>query len=161
MFKFDKEKRRAFFQKLSNIGNEEESTYRHDFADGSVDFAAVIHEEPEETKNPSGELAVDIYQTNTEVIIQTMPAGVRSDELSITITPNTIVISGKREAPQGVPPENYMLQELYWGAFSRTIVLPVEVEPQEAEAIEKHGLLVIRLPKVDKSKQHRLKIKSV
>ena len=54
-----------------------------------------------------------------------------------------------------------MIQELYWGSFSRTIVLPEEIDPTTAEAIEKHGLLNIRLQKIDKNKQHRLKVKSV
>ncbi|MBX4209529.1 Hsp20 family protein, partial [Candidatus Parcubacteria bacterium] len=49
----------------------------------------------------------------------------------------------------------------YWGSFSRTIMLPEEIEVEEAEAIERHGLLTIKLPKVDKSKQNKLRVKSV
>ncbi|MCK9351598.1 MAG: Hsp20/alpha crystallin family protein [Candidatus Paceibacterota bacterium] len=150
-------KKRSFFGWLKNFANDEESD----------DITLKEPEFPEsnglieETKNSEGELAIDVYQTATEIIVQTMPAGVRPDDLVISITPETVMISGKREAPHGVNDESYMLRELYWGSFSRTIVLPEEIQPDEAEAIEKHGLLVIRLPKLDKTKQHRLKVKMV
>jgi len=158
MFHRNKENKRSLLQRLTGVGGDDEQI--HDFTVSAPDLPDPIIEK-DETRNGEGELAVDIYQTATEIIIQTMPAGVKSDDLNISITPDTIIISGKREAPQGVAPQDYMLQELYWGAFSRTIVLPEEVEPSEAEAIEKHGLLVIRLPKLDKVKRHRLKVKSL
>lgn len=114
---------------------------------------------PEEEAD--GQLAVDVYQTRTEIIVQTMVAGVRPDDLNINITHEQISISGRREGPHGIPPEDYYHGELYWGNFSRTVYLPQEVEPEEAEAIEKHGLLIIRLPKVDKAREHKLKIKQL
>ena len=107
------------------------------------------------------ELTVDLYQTPTEIIVQTMVAGVHPDNLSITITRDMITIRGKREENQSVGGENYFVQELYWGSFSRTISLPEEVDPEEAEAIEKHGLLIIKLPKINKNKETRLKVKSI
>ena len=158
MFHKTKEKKRSFFERLTGVQSDNDE-HLHDFTVNAPDFPEVVAKE--EPRNGEGELAVDIYQTANEIIIQTMPAGVRSDDLNISITPDTIIISGKREGPQGVAAGDYMLQELYWGSFSRTIMLPEEVEPSEAEAIEKHGLLVIRLPKVDKAKRHRLKVKSV
>jgi len=90
-----------------------------------------------------------------------MVAGVQPDNLSITITRDMITIRGKREENKSVTDENYFVQELYWGSFSRTISLPEEVDPEEAEAIEKHGLLIIRLPKINKNKETRLKVKSI
>lgn len=107
------------------------------------------------------ELTVDLYQTPTEIIVQTMVAGVQPDNLSITITRDMITIRGKREENKSVTEENYFVQELYWGSFSRTISLPEEVDPEEAEAIEKHGLLIIRLPKINKDKETKLKVKSI
>jgi len=107
------------------------------------------------------ELTVDLYQTPSDIIVQTMVAGVLPENLSITITRDMISIKGKREENQSVSEENYFVQELYWGAFSRTISLPEEVDPEEAEAIEKHGLLIIRLPKLDKNRETKLKIKSI
>jgi HSP20 family protein len=159
MFHKNNGSKSSFFRRLIGVGGDNDERLQ-DFTVNDRDFEE-SGAEKEETRNGEGELAVDIYQTDKEIIIQTMPAGVRSDDLNITITPDTIIISGKREAPQGIAPSDYMLQELYWGSFSRTIVLPEEVEPNEAEAIEKHGLLVIRLPKIDKQKRHKLKVKSV
>jgi HSP20 family molecular chaperone IbpA len=107
------------------------------------------------------ELTVDVYQTPTDIIVQTMVAGVQPDNLNISITRDMITIRGKREENQSIDKDNFFVQELYWGSFSRTISLPEEVDPEEAEAIEKHGLLIIKLPKLDKNRETKLKIKSI
>ncbi len=107
------------------------------------------------------ELTIDLYQTPGEIIVQAMIAGVHPDNLSINITRDTISIRGKREENQSINRENYFVQELYWGTFSRSITLPEEVNPEEAEAIEKHGLLIIKLPKIDKNRETKLKVKSI
>ncbi len=112
-------------------------------------------------EDTDAELTIDLYQTQSEIIVQTMVAGVHPDNLSITITRDTITIRGKREENQSVGSDNYFVQELYWGSFSRTISLPEEVNPEEAEAIEKHGLLIVRLPKINKDKETKLKVKSI
>ncbi|OIP65947.1 MAG: hypothetical protein COV32_02340 [Candidatus Yonathbacteria bacterium CG10_big_fil_rev_8_21_14_0_10_43_136] len=110
---------------------------------------------------PEGELAVDVYQTNDSIIIQAMVAGVSSEDLSVSVTREMVTIKGKREAQKGISPENYFYQELYWGTFSRVILLPSEVETEEVEATEKHGLLTIKLPKIDKGRKQTIKIKSL
>jgi HSP20 family molecular chaperone IbpA len=107
------------------------------------------------------ELTIDLYQTQSEIIVQAMIAGVHPDNLSIDITRDTISIRGKREENQSINKENYFVQELYWGTFSRSITLPEEIDPEEAEAIEKHGLLIIKLPKIDKNRETKLKVKSI
>ena len=107
-----------------------------------------------------GELAVDVYQTPTHIVIKAMIAGVRPDDLDVSITRDMVTIRGKRERHMEATAGDFFFQELYWGTFARTIVLPQEVEIEEAEATEKHGLLVIRLPKLDKGRQAKLKIKS-
>ena len=114
-----------------------------------------------EEEEAEAELTVDLYQTANEIVIQTMVAGVQPENLSITITRDMITIRGKREENRAINTENYFVQELYWGSFSRTISLPEEVDPEEAEAVEKHGLLIIKLPKVNKNKETKLKIKSI
>lgn len=107
-----------------------------------------------------GELAVDVYQTPTHIIIKAMIAGVRPEDLDVSITRDMVTLRGKREKHIEGNAGDFFFQELYWGSFSRTIVLPQEVEIEEAEANEKHGLLTIRLPKLDKGRQAKLKIKS-
>lgn len=109
---------------------------------------------------PEGELAVDVYQTPTHIIIKAMIAGVRPDNLDVTIARDSVVLRGKREASAEASSDDFFYQELYWGAFSRTIVLPQEIDTDGAEASEKHGLLTIRLPKLDKRRQMKLKVRS-
>jgi HSP20 family molecular chaperone IbpA len=113
---------------------------------------------PEEEAD--GELAVDVYQTPTHIIIKAMIAGVRPEDLDVSITRDMVTLRGKRERHTEGTAGDFFFQELYWGSFSRTIILPQEVEIEEAEATEKHGLLTIRLPKLDKGRQAKLKVKS-
>ncbi len=115
-----------------------------------------MEEEAEE-----GQLTVDVYQTQNDIYVETMVAGVRPEDLHITITRDMITIRGKREQARVVNDEDFFARELYWGSFSRTISLPAEVETEEAEATEKHGLLIIKLPKINKDKQTNLRVKSV
>lgn len=114
-----------------------------------------------EAEEEEGQLTVDVYQTPGEIVIQTMVAGVRPEDLAIQISRDMITIKGKREESRSISADNYFTKELYWGSFSRTILLPQEIEPEEADAIEKHGLLTIRLPKIDKDRRTQLKIKSL
>jgi HSP20 family molecular chaperone IbpA len=115
----------------------------------------------EEEEEEEGQLTVDVYQNASDIYVETMVAGVRPEDVQIHITRDMITIRGKREQARTINDEDFFTRELYWGAFSRTISLPAEVEAEEAEAIERHGLLVIRLPKINKDKQTHLKVKSV
>jgi HSP20 family protein len=106
------------------------------------------------------ELTVDVYQTPNEVIIKSIVAGVRPDDLDISISRDRVVIKGRREEKREVEENEYLQKELYWGSFSRMIVLPEEIEVEEAEASSVHGLLTIRLPKINKQKQTKLKVRT-
>ncbi len=106
-----------------------------------------------------GELTVDVYQTADMIVIKSMIAGVRPEDLDISITRDVVTIHGKREEERIANDEDFFTRELYWGSFSRTISLPEEIDVDEAEAIEKHGLLILRLPKLDKKRQSKLKVK--
>ena len=119
------------------------------------DLSSWIEKETE----PEGELTVDVYQTPESIIIKSMIAGVRPEDLDISITRDQVTIHGKREEERIARDEDYFARELYWGAFTRSIQLPEEIDVDEAEAIEKHGLLILKLPKLDKRKQSKLKVK--
>ncbi|HEY4477938.1 MAG TPA: Hsp20/alpha crystallin family protein [Candidatus Paceibacterota bacterium] len=114
-----------------------------------------------EDENDEAELAVDVFQTASEIIVQTFVAGVKTEDLELSIARDMITIKGKREESRSIDEDDYFVKELYWGKFTRTILLPQEVEPDEAEAIEKHGLLSIKLQKVDKGRKNVIKVKSV
>ncbi len=115
----------------------------------------------DEESDKDGELTVDIYQTPEMIVVKSMIAGVRPEDLDVSITRDVVTIRGKREEERTVREEDYFARELYWGSFSRTIALPEEIDVEESEAIEKHGLLILKLPKLDKKKQSRLKVKTV
>ncbi|MAF59331.1 MAG: Hsp20/alpha crystallin family protein [Candidatus Pacebacteria bacterium] len=113
-----------------------------------------------EVEGDEGQLSVDVYQTSENILIRAVVAGVRPDHLDVSITRDMITIRGKREEHKEVNEDDYFYRELYWGSFSRTILLPQEVEVEGAEAKEKHGVLTIKLPKIDKDRQTKLKVKS-
>lgn len=117
--------------------------------------------EEEEYEEEEGELSVDVYQTDTDLIIEAMVAGVKPDDLHLSITRDMVTIKGKRDGNANVDENDYFYRELYWGNFSRTILLPHEIDIEGAEAVEKHGLLIIRMPKLDKGRAAKLKVKSI
>lgn len=106
-----------------------------------------------------GQLSVDVFQTPDEIVIKAHVAGVKPDNLDVSITRDMVTIRGKREEHSEIQQDDYFYKELYWGSFSRTILLPQEIDTDQAEAVEKHGLLTMRLPKIDKEKQTKLKVK--
>lgn len=112
-----------------------------------------------EEESEEGQLMVDVYQTNDHIVVQSMVAGVMPEDLNVSITREMVTISGKRDLPRGVREEDHFYKELYWGPFSRTILLPQEIEPDGAEALEKNGLLTIKLPKIDKDKRQQIKVR--
>lgn len=99
-----------------------------------------------------GQLAVDVYQTKDNLVVRSTIAGVKKEDLEIILNDDVITIRGKRYQEQEVPKEDYFYQECYWGGFSRSIVLPVEVKSQEAKAVLKNGILTIILPKAEHSR---------
>lgn len=113
-----------------------------------------------EVAEPQGELAVDVYQTPDHIVVKALVAGVQPQSIDISLTRDMLTIGGTREDEREVDEENYFQRELYWGSFSRTILLPEEIDVDMAEASEKHGILVIRLPKINKKRQTKLKIRS-
>jgi len=151
-----KTNKKSFFEKLTgtiNVGEDELEQF----------------EENEETKennwmeedNEEGQLTVDVHQTGDDIIVQTMVAGVRPEDLDITITRDMITIKGTRNRENTISEDNYFYKELYWGSFSRTILLPQEIDPDTTEASEKNGLLTLRLPKIDKERKKQVRVKAV
>lgn len=152
-------KKRSFFERLTGsirAEDEYEEIEENLPHNNKVDKKNWIEQE-----NEDAELTVDVYQTEDEIVVQTMVAGVKPDDIELTIARNMITIRGKREDNRTIDEEDYFIKELYWGGFSRTILLPQEVEPEESEATEKHGLMTVKLTKIDKEKKTNIKIKSI
>jgi len=107
-----------------------------------------------------GQLTIDVYQTPTNIVVESAIAGVKPEDIDISISADSVAIKGKREKEEKVKAEDYLYQECYWGRFSRSIILPQEVDPDRAQASLKNGVLKIVLPKVDKQKTKKIKIKT-
>ena len=106
-----------------------------------------------------GQLAVDVYQTEDELVIQSAIAGVKPENLDISIEEDMISIKGSREKSPEEREINYFYQECFWGPFSRKIILPVEADAGRAEATMKEGILTIRMPKIQKEKKRKIIVK--
>ena len=107
-----------------------------------------------------GQLPVDVHQTASDIIVRAFVAGVRPDELSISISRDRVEIGGSRMEREQVSGPDYFTRELFWGSFSRAIMLPQEVDVEASSAAAKDGLLTIILPKLDKARQTKLKVKA-
>jgi HSP20 family protein len=158
-------KKRSFFERLTGSVNAEEEPeeikksylVKGIKSNGEKKDSNWVEEEEDE----EAELSIDVYQTPTDIIVQTMVAGVKPEDLEISISRDTATIRGEREESRTIDEDNYFTKELYWGKFSRTISLPAEVEPEEVEATERHGLLTVKIKKVDKEKKSNIKVKSI
>jgi len=163
-------KKPSFLERLTGGGQNDEYDRildeDHEFGDNDLAVEEETDNEEEwqeETENLSpqdGELPVDMYQTDDAIIIRALVAGINPNDLDISITRDMVTIRGAREEFQETNDDNYFHRELFWGSFSRTLILPEEVAIDEAEAHEKHGLLEIRLPKLDKHRSTQLKVKT-
>lgn len=168
----EKEKdKRSFFERLTGTINlderEETAEEERAFPKGAVQRSgtaaasagASSHGEWLDEEASEGELAVDVYQTDKEIVVQAMVAGVAPDTLNVSVTREMVTIKGRRDPLQQIPIAQYFTRELYWGGFSRTLVLPQEIEPELVEASQKHGLLMLKLPKIDKARVQNIRVK--
>ena len=103
-----------------------------------------------------GELAIDMLETKNELVIRAF-VGIKADELDISINNDMVTIRGERKQEEEEIKEAYY-SECFWGPFSRSIILPCEVDSDKTKATIKNGLIIIRLPKFEKSKKKILEI---
>lgn len=147
----------SFFEKLTGSQSYKEEKNEKD--------KEKEEEKPEKQKNGwlqskgQGQLTIDVYQTSKEIIIKSPVAGSRLEDIDIAIENDMVTISGKREHETKISKEDYLYQEIYWGEFSRSVLLPQEVDASKAEAEFKNGLLIIRIPKIDREKTQKIKIR--
>lgn len=154
-------KTRSFFERLT--GSVPSDEFDKELADEThIQQTPKMHAASEQTflQEEEAQLTVDVFQTADEIILQAMVAGVRTEDLDVSISQDMVSISGKRSRAHTATDDNFYYKELYWGGFSRSILLPQEVDAEEAQATIKNGLLTIRLPKLDKTKIQKLRIKT-
>jgi len=108
-----------------------------------------------------GQLTVDVYQTSSDIVVKAPIAGVKPEDIDISITDDVLTIKGERKEEDKIPRENYYTQECYWGAFSRSIILPIPVITEKASATFKNGVLTITIPKAERVKTKSIKVKAL
>jgi HSP20 family protein len=99
-----------------------------------------------------GQLSIDVYQDEHSVYVMAPIAGVKAGDVDISITDEVITIKGERKAGHDAPEESHFTRECYWGPFSRSYVLPIAVDSENARATLKDGLLRVQIPKDAKVK---------
>jgi HSP20 family protein len=106
-----------------------------------------------------GQLAVDVYQTKDNVVIKAPIAGVKPDDIDISVSEDVVTLRGERTEEKEVDREHYYVQECYWGSFSRSIILPTSTIAEKASASLKDGVLTITIPKVAQDKVKKIKVR--
>jgi len=108
----------------------------------------------------AGALSVDMYETDEAVKVKTAIPGIDPGDINISITGDTLTIKGETRADEEVEEENYVCRERRYGAFSRSLTVPVPIKPGEAEAEFKDGILTLTLPKAEEVKPKAIEVKA-
>ena len=173
--------KKSFFEKLTGAKRIEENEQNEFGRERMMSAAPEIYSEDAETEivfnssprrperqetnflSPSddgeGQLTIDVYQTDTDVVIKSTIAGVKPEDLDVSIVNDMITIRGERRQEDEVHEENYYYQECYWGSFSRSIILPIDVLADKIEASMKNGILTIRMPKADNTRTKKIQVR--
>lgn len=171
--------KRSFLEKLTGAKNVEMENY--DESETMIQPKTLYEEETETYISPlssrqperieketsysapdndnEGQLTIDVYQTDNDVVIKSTIAGVKPEDLDVSINNDMITIRGERRQDEQVTAENYYYQECYWGSFSRSVILPIDVLADKAEASMKNGILSIRMPKANNSRTKKIQVR--
>lgn len=172
--------KRSFFERLTGAqeipteatySEENVSVYSQDEESPLSMRMEQAHEEPSSWNTPApsyapandndaeGQLTIDVYQTENDIVIKSTIAGVKPEDLDVSINNDMVTVKGERKNEEVVESGNYYYQECYWGSFSRSVLLPVDVIPEKADASLKNGILTIRLPKADTTKTKKIQVR--
>jgi HSP20 family protein len=148
-----------------------------ELAPDEVDSEEMLSEEPSETlveapkkakeanedwlTDFEGQLNIDMYQTKDNVIIKSTIAGVRPEDIDITVANDMVTIKGSRRKEENISQDDYFYQECYWGNFSRSVIIPVDIDSETIEADLKDGILTVIIPKAAKAKTKKVKVKGM
>lgn len=157
-----------FFKKLAGLDNKKINSKTNSFEEEQINDTedenrAKFNENDEnwiEDDYEEGQLSIDVYQTPKNIVVKSTIAGVKSEDIDISINNDMLTIRGKRENMETIKNDDYLYKECYWGSFSRSIILPVEVEQDKIDAILENGVLIITIPKAKVAKQISVKVKN-
>ena len=108
----------------------------------------------------TGNIPVDMYQTNDAVVIKAPLAGVKPEEVDISIADDAITIKAEQKEEKEIKEEDYVRREIRYGMVSRSLSLPVDVKADKAEAIFENGVLTVTLPKAEEVKPKQIKVQT-
>lgn len=157
-----------FFEQLAGVKKENDEFEADLVRASKVSAVAEGQEAVITTKNgladagfddAEGHLLIDVYHDAENITIESVIAGVESDDLDISITPESVVIKGSREHKEKIKKDDFLHQECFWGKFSRSVILPQEIDPDKAQASLKDGVLKIVLPKIHRGQGKKIRVK--
>jgi len=102
--------------------------------------------------------AVEVFETDADVVVRAELPGIDPKNVDITVTSDTLTIKGEARAEQEDKRRNYYRRELRYGAFTRVLALPDDVNAEQAKASYKNGILEIRVPKSERAKAKAVKV---
>ncbi|HKK54185.1 MAG TPA: Hsp20/alpha crystallin family protein [Patescibacteria group bacterium] len=108
-----------------------------------------------------GQLSIDVYETDKKIYIKSTMAGAKPEDLNISLHNDMLTIKGRRDLnlPEELSNENSIYKECYWGPFSRTVILPTEIDEDKIDAVLEDGILTITLIKLKKTDKIEVKVK--
>jgi HSP20 family protein len=156
-----------FFEGLANQKAEIDDEYKVELTKAQSAVARKPQAETKDSKKesadfetePEGQLTVDVYQTPAEIVVESAIAGVKPEDIDVNVTNDSITIKGERRRERELKDSDYFYQECYWGRFSRSVILPQEVDPESSTVTFKNGVLTVRMPKLERKKTKKLKVK--
>jgi len=167
--------KRSFLERLTGSSNIDEiqeyespirplaKIYEEEESEEMIINSSARRNMPEEnivtSDDSEGQLTIDVYQTDNDIVIKSTIAGVKPEDLDVSINSDMVSIRGERKNEEMVREDAYYYQECYWGSFSRSVILPVDVLADKAEAAMKNGILTIRLPKADNTKTKKIQVR--
>lgn len=147
---------KQFFAELAETAGSGASLSPHVHADDEEFHGSDAQDLTDERE---GQLALDVYQKGHNIIVEAPIAGVDNDDIDIHITNESLTIRGRRHREHTVKEDDYFFQECYWGKFSRSLILPEEIDADRAEATIKNGILRVSMPKLHSSGGKKMKVK--
>lgn len=117
-----------------------------------------LKEEKKNWNGPNGQLVVDVYETEKEIVVQSAIAGIKTEQIEVSLENDILIIKGERDNPSKDKEQRYFLKECYWGPFSKEIILPREIDTSRIDAKVKEGILTVRMQKIERAKSKKIEV---
>jgi len=127
-------------------------------AEPKKEFKPLKLEQDDSSSKEEGQLAIDVYETENDIVVQSTIGGIKAEDLDISIEDDMVTIRGSRENKIEKEGKKYFYQECYWGAFMRKLILPEEVDASKSKAVIKEGILTLSMPKIHRKTKKKIAV---